>query len=232
MIGEAQAVETTPYILKAISEIELFFSGLGIRYSKPSSGAFQRLAELPPEELAKVAERVELIWRSLMELKNEPSAKDGVTREVESLKRILKALNLRPVDDLTNLIQDGDIVEIYDSSGYQLYHNLEWLQYSSYSLLDVMVYPFQELFERPTLVTQQLWEEGKEVYYADSPFTKQMEVPPHTIRERLSPEGRCFLIDFKYITPLLDENGQSKAVLVTQRANRVEQQYAEHLNFI
>lgn len=232
MICEAQAIELRPNILRTITEIEGYFSRLGIHYTKPSSKTLQRLADMPLEDLKKVVERAELIWRSLMELPSAPSPKDGVSREVESLTRILKALNLRPVDDLTKLILDGDIIEIYDSSGYQLYHNLEWLQYSSYSLLDVMVYPFQELFERPSLVTQQLWEEGKEVYYADVPFTKKMEVPAHTIRERLSPEGRCFLVDFRYITPLLDEDGQSKAVLVTQRAKRVEQQYAEHLNFI
>ncbi len=228
MFSQAWSIESISSIQTAIAEIEKALSEMGVNTATSSRASYDKLLELPEEELKKRIARLQLIRSALKERKVATSG----TAEADNLKRVLDGLKLSAKVDLTKIIKKGVIIEIYDPSGFQLYHNLEWLQYSSYSVLDVLAYPFSELFERPSFVTQRIWQYGLDMLSAEDPKARKMNIPPHIVRECLAPDARYFLVKFEYMAPLFGEDGRAQAVLVTQRIQPIEKDFSEHLVFI
>lgn len=218
-------------IFSQIELIENHYRTKGITYAQPTNETIEFLKQMSLPELLKIRERAQSVFQ-IMSV--DPSTKplSKIDAEIDGIKRVLNRIKLRPVSDLYSFITEEDVIEIYNASGFQLYHNMEWLKHTSYSLLDVMVYTFQELFERPSAIIETIWNEALRPFKEAQPQLGPMKVPEHTLRERLSPEGRCFVFNFKYNCPLVDDNGKTQAILITAKVQPVDLTAQNQLQFI
>ncbi len=98
---------------------------------------------------------------------------------------LLKALDyygLSVDKDLLETIDDETVVEIYSEDMLQLYRSFKMLDMTGYSLLDLSVFEWYVLWERPQLTIEQMQSEIAKVLESEIPF-KTFNVAPHVLRE-------------------------------------------------
>jgi PAS domain-containing protein len=182
---------------------------------EPTDYSLEKFLELP---LDKQQEIVAMLARynSLLKIENEEMSLPGTNIEVSRLTRAVREFLMQIVDDsILSLIEDGDVVEVYDSQGRQIYRNLMFCKLSSYSLLDVAVNTWQELYERPMSSMQGIYEKVVE-QMTTAVMTRPYEVESHILKEKFiyAKSQKVFLMNMKYISPLCDvQSGQRVGVI-------------------
>lgn len=138
------------------------------------------------------------------------------------LTEFLKKSDLRSRDrEFETTVKDGDVLEIIDMEGTQIFRNLELFKYTSYSLMDIVGFHWTDLYERPKRIDTKIGEEWMRVMGIDSENAIPLKVPPHVLREKMN-ERLCVLINFKYAWHLFDSDGNRRAVLISQEAQSIE----------
>lgn len=141
--------------------------------------------------------------------------------EINRLKKALRAFGLKAYDDnVFNLITEDDIIEIYSADGRQLYRNILFCKMCSYSLLDLAVNSWDQLYEKPAQVTNQILELIKQI------LTTNISTTPYNLDAFIQREKfiyaktlRTYIVTPRYISPLLDaHSGERIAMLSTYSA--------------
>lgn len=116
--------------------------------------------------------------------------------------RALVKLGLSPNSDLLERLEDGDIVEIYDSQQVQLFRNLEFFDFCSYTLEELFCLEWWRLFKRDEAISNTILRLVNEIYQRKHPNGVSDPFPPHLVVESLSRDK--FNVDFymKQISPL------------------------------
>jgi hypothetical protein len=122
--------------------------------------------------------------------------------------------------DLYYAISDDDIIEIYTADFTQLFRNLEMLKLCSYSILELSVYEWPELFRRPHAITKQLIHLAEQIMGTKEPRTISCDnVPDHFLEEIFSPGKHKLFIEQKILSPLMDQNNNAIGFVGTLRAH-------------
>jgi hypothetical protein len=153
-------------------------------------------------------EEREFFLRSVQSFKvlSEMPAEEGPHSISKNTTRDLKFLferwHLRAPDDFFSKITDEDCVELYRGA-QQMYSNQKFHQLCSYDTLFVLLYGFDQLFERDIFTTNRIMARIQEV--CRGPFeTSRWNVPNHILKERdhVASQGKSFLIEPGYIAPV------------------------------
>jgi hypothetical protein len=131
--------------------------------------------------------------------------------------RALKACGLTPGSDFLSRIFTGDIVEIYNSDQIQIFRNLEFFDFCSYTLEDLYCREWWKLFERKDSITKSLLNLVPEIFSGEHPQGVHYPVQKHTVKEAASSETFQVALDFKFIGPLFN-NKLVKAILCIEQA--------------
>ena len=117
--------------------------------------------------------------------------------------------------DFFSILAEDDVIEIYTPQGLLLYRNFTAYKYTSYSLLDLIVYEWFELYERDRQLIDEMLNHTREILLTGT-RTERFRTPPHLIRERHLNCRKVLSGEMKYICPLQDQNtGQNTAVIIT-----------------
>jgi hypothetical protein len=108
-------------------------------------------------------------------------------------------------------IEQGDIIEIYNSEGIQIYRNFEFFDKCSYSLLDLLSHEWNVLYERSQTMTDAILSRVYQVIQ-NSTGTEGFGIEDHTLREKFHPTGKIFRMRLKYISPLVLEGSTGRNV--------------------
>lgn len=200
-----------------LASLDKSFTRLGLTAVAPTSYSIDKFMQLPENQRQNIAKMINIYDKVLSEnVIGGPSDKDI---ERLHLQRAVSEFKLKVVDqNVFSAIADGDVVEIYDAEGKQIYRNLMFCKLSSYSLLDVAVNTWQELYERPVSSLEGIY--GRVV---EQLTTKVMTTPynieKHILKERFiySRRQKIFMMDMKYISPLENEEGARVAVISVAR---------------
>lgn len=125
-----------------------------------------------------------------------------------SLWSSLRHYGLIPHSDLMNYITDDMVVELYTAEGNQLYRNMKFLEVCSYTLADVFMHPWYELFERNDEMVSDIDKEVAAILMPGS-STIASTLKPHRIVEAFSEERLEIEMTFKYWSPVFIK-GQTK----------------------
>lgn len=135
--------------------------------------------------------------------------------EISCINRALWTFGLRSKFDLSEYIEKGDVIEIYNADFFQLYRNLLFFELTGYEFSDLINYQFHELYSRPEFVTQKVIEHVQWVFQNEKPLVSK--IPPHEMIEVKSSDQRSFTTEYRYIVPLHDAHGNCAAILSTIR---------------
>lgn len=195
----------------------------------------QTLEQAGDEALARIETDLAMVERWTLAMQQHTAGNQ--VDDVKLLRRGLALLDLTTDEDNFTKIESGDIVEVYNLDFIQIYRNFEFMRHSSYSLLDVAGNEFYRLYERSTLVNDQIFSAARQVS-ADpkTPIDARAIVPTHPLRERFSPKRREFFLTFKHIVPVYaasgPRQGQMNGYLTIQSAAEVPEPMRGKINYI
>lgn len=143
--------------------------------------------------------------------------------EVSMLKMAFKVFQIEAYDDIYSKIEKGDIVEIHTMEGNQIYRNLEMFKVCSFSLLELISYPWTDLYLRSQKVVDCMLTQSIEVMTNPSLGTVLCRYPHHIVTEKAE-NPYTILLHFKYIAPLKSiETGKPMGVLTTKTGRIMSQ---------
>lgn len=145
-------------------------------------------------------------------------SKINTKADIHSLRAIANKLELQFENDLFELLEPGDIIEVYNKDSMQVYRNLTFHKVYSYDLIDLFIKPRTELFKRDDFFEKQIKNVESEVFKSSTckPFCLK-NIKPHLLKERSSAELRSVFIRLKFMYPLINKiSGVNYVVLVSR----------------
>jgi hypothetical protein len=134
------------------------------------------------------------------------------------LWRMFHNMGVHPSSDLMSSILNGDVVEIYNADYVQVFRNLAFFSYCSFTLDELLCRPFWELFRRDPSVQNRLMAVGVAMFQHKITGTQLLDIGPHTVDEIDSPACYHSVIENKIASPLFDAGGKIIAVVTTIRS--------------
>lgn len=136
----------------------------------------------------------------------EPSAHStdlhvSLATERKCVEKALNHFGLQVHDDFWKTFRDDQIIEFYGDNMIQLYRGLNFYKFCGYSLLDISVFEWFILWERPKIILDVMMRQIQKVI-AEKIDTEPFEIPKHILRENFTSgltEGfipRAYLAEF------------------------------------
>jgi hypothetical protein len=232
-----------PELLEALRDISRVASWFNIEVPAYSYLALENFSKVSPDLYPKVVESVCQYREVLQSIPRPESTNPFYSSELDTriLEKALDFFKLRIPGELTNLIEDGDCLEIYDLNMIQIYRNLNFFRTCGYSMLDLTLAPWYNLWQRPQAIEKMMGERIENV------FTKPVgpiptNIPTHIIRELYTMDGsrgdparaRATLVNFKYLSPAFEfKTGKLGGLVATCKAEVIALgPEAEKIHFI
>lgn len=169
-------------LLKAIEMYSQVAQRMGFHLPASSPAAFEQLQKIPEIKKAQMAK----LLSSSAEFVDPDAGDDLFYIETKLLERTLREYGLEADESLLATIDKDTVVEIYSTDMTQLFRSYKLLEMTGYSLLDLCVYEWYVLWERPQLVVQQMQKNIQEVIEGRI-SAKDFEVSPHILKETFNP---------------------------------------------
>ncbi len=140
------------------------------------------------------------------------------------ITNILKNMYLRAPDPFVNSIEEDDLIEVYNLENIQVFRNLKFYETTTYSLEDLLLYDWPELYSRPKKMTQQLLDlVASVISQPDTEFTKEMsDIPAHYLKEIKATPMQISEVRFRYISPITDLAGNKAGFIVSCKARSMK----------
>jgi hypothetical protein len=133
---------------------------------------------------------------------------------------VVSGLGLNGPKSFFELLGSEDIVEVYNSDGVQIFRNFVFYEHCSYTLLEIISYPWYELLERHEAVTREIGEHIGRVL-GECNDVIPSTVRAHTMREIFSEEKRMFISQFDRFAPLFAGPGQKAGFICSGKLSYV-----------
>lgn len=148
------------------------------------------------------------------------------------VRMAMRKLNLFSDENILEQVDQTDVVEIIDSNQIQMYRSFSCFALCNYSIAELVTYPWYELYDRPSWVTDKLFELGTPVLKGDRPYQDLEEnVPPYLIRETRTDEQSAFMVQEKFYARMMSSHTREPYLLSVKRIKEVEAPTSS-LNFL
>lgn len=135
--------------------------------------------------------------------------------------RAIRKFGLLPVSDLFNYISDEDIIEIYNNENRQMFRNLRYYDYCSYTLEELYSVEWWHLFSRENEITEQLLKEVTQVLSGEIKGVLHSSTAKHLVKELNSLDRLSNFYKAKLLSPLY-VNKRIDAFIVTIAAESID----------
>lgn len=173
-------------LLKALESFSVRLKRYGYDVLPYTPASLARLSQVPAQKKTQIRLFFEA-WYSWIE--PEANSPDVIPVDIEQerlfLKRALSHYGAWIHDDFWKTIEHGQLIELYGSDMIQLYRNLRFFDFCSYSLLDVSVFEWYYLWDRPKTVLNEMFRYAENVKNVPTPVM-EYKVPEHVLRETRS----------------------------------------------
>jgi hypothetical protein len=184
-----------------------FIHQLLLRASYPArpytAKAVEKLLSLDEEAKSEIL-RTLTSWKAIL-VAAEGSLENA--NEVVFAEKALDFFRFTAKDFKWNQVAKNEIIEIYNTEGVQLYRSLNFFSICSYSLLDLCVNKWFELWERPTATIEAMNTQVFKVITGQK-TDYSVAVAPHLVRETYNDGAtepfipRATIVTFQKIFPL------------------------------
>jgi hypothetical protein len=190
-------------LLSAVTRFAKLLSRLGYMVNPYSETSLKKLSETSAEKKSQITSYYE---NSLQWMEPDPQLP---FEDMENLflRRALDHYGLEASEEFWRTMENGQIIELYGEDMVQLYRNSHFYAITGYSLLDISLYEWFLLWDRPKHAMEQVAEHAKRVLTTYVPVQK-FSVPKHIIREIYQSNltepfvPRAQMADFLYIGSL------------------------------
>lgn len=149
----------------------------------------------------------------------------------EFFRLCMRALHLSYPTDCLDHIQSGELLEGYNLDRLQIFRNLRFMEYSNYSLLEILSIEWPLLFERAQIITDKMITFCDETLWSKN-RTIPFNVPVHYMRELQTVERQLYEIRFKTISPLFSGPNSPFGLLGICHCRLLDSEKSQNLAFI
>ena len=207
----ALPLETEFKLLCQSLSVLLSSTGLKVRGHLPGVPHFRKLED---QQKSQVVSRL----RFYHDLCQEQISEGYSLRDSMSFTwRALTKLGLAPRSDLFTKITNEHIVEIYSTDNVQLYCNLNFYEYCSYTLEELHTLPWWELFERDSRNTQQIFDHTMKIFKGEILDNVKPAIDKHVLKELNSSSMFTMEYTVELMGPLF-KNKRPEAFIILEKA--------------
>jgi hypothetical protein len=150
----------------------------------------------------------------------------------EFVKYALKLMELKAPEVFFDHVAADDIVEIYNTQGIQVFRNIRFFEVTSYSLADLLVFEWYNLYDRPKVVIEKIFERVDTILKNEHELLP-MDIPTHLLKEIKAQPIQVSDVTFKNISPLFSYSGEKAGFILHCQANSLRDYVNEDsLSFI
>lgn len=103
--------------------------------------------------------------------------------------------------DFFEKLDKEDLIEVFDSKNIQVFRNLRFFDITNYSLLDLLTYSWDVLYQREEIITRMLIKVVDQLQRGQICQAIPVTIPPHTLKEVMAAEVQTQLVTLKYLAP-------------------------------
>ncbi len=115
-------------------------------------------------------------------------------------------------EDLFPKIEENDCIEIYDLNGIQLFRSFDFFKICSYSIEEILVHPFHELFYREPEISSLVMKQFQEIIEGKLTCVQKPIYPEHWVTELKAKTPRATYMIPGVIAPLKQANNMKAFV--------------------
>lgn len=119
----------------------------------------------------------------------------------------LKEMHMIPRSDVFALLEENDVVEVYNGQSIQVFRTFNLFRYLSYTLEELMCFEWFRLFERDDEITRSMLKVGDDILSGKVMRTHFPNFPSHYVTEKFSATRMRTLVQHRFISPLSDGGG-------------------------
>lgn len=135
------------------------------------------------------------------------------------LWRALQQLELRPSGSLFSFISPDDVIEIHLIDGTQIFRNLAFFDYCSYSLEELYCCSWNDLYSHSSQALAKLMELDRKMFLGEIRDVTALDFGSHIIKELRSPLKYQINAKMKYLAPLFGVDSRAVATIVIEEAD-------------
>lgn len=149
----------------------------------------------------------------------------------EFFRLSMRSLRLSyPSDCIQNFVS-GDLVEVYDMNRLQVFRNMQFMEYSNYSLIEILSIEWPKLFDRAAVITEKMIQFCDDTLWLKNQ-TIPFNIPAHYMRELQTDERQTYEIRFRYISPIFSGPNQPFGILGTCACRLISSTGKDNVAFI
>lgn len=141
--------------------------------------------------------------------------------EYQHLWSFLKEHKFKFSDDLFQRLEDGYFLEVYGMNAKAIYRSPNFYKMTSYTLADLFVSTWEELYDRKGQYTLQLMQAMYKSFEAPARTVLSLDIEPHSCSERYSPEKRSGLVEPLFFSTVESRAGE-KFVITANKVTNVQ----------
>lgn len=209
---------TAETLLKLESELVKIASGFHLSLKETSSQNIPFLNEIEPIRFHTICHNLENLKKIFFTCE---STQTDPWDDQKFLSLSMKALGLSfPQDFLTGSTTE-DLVEGYDLDRFQVFRNMRFMETSMYSLVEIQSYEWPALFDRASLITNQIIKYCDQILW-DNNKTLPVDIAEHYIKEMRTEDQQILAVKFKNICPTFAGPNRPYGFLISCNARIVE----------
>ncbi len=189
----------------------------GIDINAASSSAEVRAGSMDPEDLHRVTSMINSEAHRYSKVAGPFTTTE---EEVRELWNFLKEYKFKFSDNLFSDLENGAYLKVYDSSFQALYRSPNFYRATPYSLGDLHVYKWTELFDRAEIYNDQLTEALLKALKDPVGTTTKLDVIVHSCTERFSPKQLNAIMHPLFFSTIQKKDG-GKAIVASGRVTNI-----------
>ncbi|MGH1467291.1 MAG: hypothetical protein ACRBBP_00210 [Bdellovibrionales bacterium] len=201
----------------ACESLQTEFKRFDIEVEAVSKSARVRAESMNPEDLDAVTARINKKVGRYSKISGPLETTEDEARE---LWNFLKESGFKFSDNLFTDLEEGAYLKVYDVSFQAIYRSPNFYRATSYSIGDLQLYKWTELFDRAEIYNDQLSEALLEAFRAPLGTTAKIDVIVHSCTERFSPKQLNAIMHPLFLSTIQNKNGE-KAVVAAGRVRNI-----------
>lgn len=222
LISASNSIENSNLFRQISMKIANLGSTVGIKivpFYNPSLIYFNRLNELDQKAVLAALTKYLNIYQAVV------AEGASVLNSSRVVWNALLQLGYRPSSNLFSYITDDHLIEIHDQTYVQVFRNLNFFNYCSYSLEDLYCNHLTDLYERDVSVEQDLIRIATKIFSGQAKDVVDADLKPHIIQEKMSENKFAVYCDIEKMAPLYsssESNAGAKAILTIEKAEVIQ----------
>lgn len=199
------------YILDRMNTLARAVTSLGIPVTVDSKRAWDYFYSLTPENQRDIIRRFDRYMDVIADITGQGI---GLMDNAQALWRICKRFDWMPYSEIIERVNRQDVIEIYLADNTQLYRNMSYFKYSSYSISDLVFCPWHDLIEHGEKVTTDILNIINQTFVGQADPKKTFTLDPWVARERYSTRKYEARLTSKFFAPFRGRTSKMNEALL------------------